>query len=100
MAARGRKQEVTIAIHGPPDAVGDKVRDVVVQLIDQLEHVVHEEDGVVVPVQHPLVAVHAQGLVGNEGPQACSQVSRSWPNYLLRLLDVSVHIPGLPVKLR
>ena len=49
------------------DVVGQKVRKVVVQVLQQLHCVINEEDCVVLTKQHPFVAVQANGLIGQEG---------------------------------
>ncbi len=52
---------------GPPDGIADEVRHVVVQIFDQIQNIVNEKDRVIVPVQDPLIILHAIRHVGNEG---------------------------------
>ena len=48
------------------DVIGQEVRQVVVQVLQQLHCITNEEDCVVFTEQNSLVAVHSQGLVSQK----------------------------------
>lgn len=50
-----------------PHVIRDVVGHVWVQVLQELQHVVNEENGVIVPIEDPLVGVGAQSFVGHEG---------------------------------
>ena len=52
---------------GEPQVICQEVRHVVIQALQHLQGVVYEEDGVVIPVQHPLEVVIAMQVGGQEG---------------------------------
>ena len=61
-----------------PDVVGDEVGHVVVQPLQHAEDVVYVEDGVVVAIQHPLVAVCSQAVVRQERRHCCPACIPAW----------------------
>lgn len=80
----------------PPDGIADEVRHVVVQILDQVEDIVDEEDGIVIAIQDPLVVLHAVGHVCNEG-RHCSPVDEQAESLqaVKCVLEPSVKLTGL-----
>ncbi len=47
-----------------PDVVGDEVWHGVVKWLQHAQHVVQVEDRVIIPIQHPFIAVSPYTLIG------------------------------------
>ena len=66
--ATTQKLESTVdVLLGILDVISQEVRQVVIQVLQQLHCVNNKEDGVVFTEQNPLKAVHPQGLVSQKG---------------------------------
>ncbi len=74
IGATKQKLDLTVdVLLGILDVISQEVRQVVVQVLQQLHCITNEEDRVVFTKQNPLVAVHSQGLVrqkwGHSSPE-------------------------------
>jgi len=73
IGATKQKLEFTIdVLLGILDVISQEVRQVVVQVLQQLHCITNEEDRVVFTEQNPLVSVHSQGLVSQKGGHSSS----------------------------
>ena len=53
-----------------PKVVRQVVRHLMVQAVDQVQHILGEEDGVIIPIQDPLVIIQPHRLIRPERRQS------------------------------